>query len=170
MNYEARDYYRAALERIKQTRDLYRKERQVNHHSLAFYAAGLAVECMLRAFVTLKSKEFESRHDLEALFQESGILGMNHQDPGLAKLPEVRLESIKKELGAAVSRVNRLWRNSLRFSSETHVKSHLHELGADRGIKGDVLKENLRRLIGSCDIIIQRGTVLWESSQSLPKK
>jgi HEPN domain-containing protein len=170
MIFEPRHYYRAALERIEQARELYRQDHRVNHHTLAFYAAGLAVECMLRAFLTRHSREFEGRHDLIKLFEESGILDLDPSSPGLSKLSDEELESIKKDLGVAVARVNRLWRNNVRFASGSYLKSYLHELGLDRGIKGDVVKENLRRLLEACNLILNRGVILWEASPTSPNE
>ncbi len=38
------------------------------------YCGGLAVECILRAFRWRKDPSFEGRHDLEELFEASGLL------------------------------------------------------------------------------------------------
>lgn len=154
--------------------DLYRQdtkdERSVNHHGLALYVAGVAVECMLRAFLTRRTREFDSRHDLKGLLLESGILDLDAASVPLARLSEEELASIKKELGSAVSRVYRVWRNGFRYAPETRLRSHLHEMDLDRGIKGDVLKENLRRVLEASNIIVMRGSVLWEASSKPPKK
>ena len=163
MNFEPVDYFRAAIERIKQSRDYYRKDGKedlsTNHHPLAFYTCGVAVECMLRAFITRKTREFDGRHDLGLLLKQSGLLDLNQ----ISALDDDDLSRLKKELGGAVSKVNRFWNNSLRYASEARLRSYLHELGLDRGIKGDVLKENLRQLLESSTRIIDRGVILWEA-------
>jgi hypothetical protein len=165
LDFEPDDYYRAALERIKQSRDFYRRDSKedlaTNHHPLAFYTCGVAIECMLRAFITLRTKEFDGRHDLFILLIQSGLL----ENDRASQLDDEELEQLKKELSGDVNKVNRLWNNSLRYASESRIRSHLHELGLDRGIKGDALKENLRRLLESSSRIIDRGVLLWEATK-----
>ena len=165
MNFEPSDYYRASLERIKQSRDFYRKDSKkdpsINHHPLAFYTCGVAVGCMLRAFITLKSKEFDGRHDLNLLLIQSGLLDLKPN----SKLGDDELFRLKKEFGGAVGRVNRLWNNSLRYASEARLRTYSRELGFDRGFKGDPLKENLRQLLESSSRVIDRGVLLWEAME-----
>jgi hypothetical protein len=163
MNIEPGDYYWAALERFKQSQDFYRRDSKeilsTNHHSLAFYTCGVAVECMLRAFITLKTKEFEGRHDLDLLLVQSGLLDLNPP----STLGDDELTRMKIEIGGAVGKVNRLWSNNLRYASESRLRTYLHELGLDRGIKGDALKENLRQLLEASSRIIDRGAELWKA-------
>ena len=157
------DYYEASLERIKQAQDVYRRsatlEFTTNHHPVAYYHCGVAVECMLRAFITLRTKEFDGRHDLMLLLDESGLLDLSDS----TGLDDESLGRLKRKFGGDVGRVNRLWNNSLRYASEARIRSYLHELKFDRGIKGDPLKENLRRLLESSSRIIEGGVMLWES-------
>jgi HEPN domain-containing protein len=163
MLFEPNDYYQASLERLQQARDYYHRDTRLelttNHHPLAFYLCGVAVECMLRAFITLRTKEFDGRHDLEILLNESELL----DQPSVPGLDQENLERLKKELGGAVGFLNRLWNNSLRYASEARIRSSLHERGFDRKIKGDPLKENLRKLLESSSRIIDRGVILWET-------
>jgi hypothetical protein len=163
MQFKPTDYYEASLERIQQARDYYDRGQNpdltTNPHPLAFYHCGVAVECMLRAFITLQNKEFDGRHDLMLLLNESGLLDIDRV-PGLE---DVSLKRLKAEFGGAVQSVNRLWNNSLRYASVSRIRSYLHEMGFDRGIKGDALKENLRRLLESSTRIIDRGVMVWES-------
>ena len=139
MQFEPRQYDRAALERIRQANDLYRRESLVNHHTVAFYVAGLAVECMLRAFLTRKSREFDGRHDLNVLFTSSGIIDFNPVVGELTELSDELLVAFKKELGSAIATVNRSWGNNLRYASESRLRSHFHDQSLERGIKGDAL-------------------------------
>ena len=163
MDFKPNDYYQAAWERIKQAQDVYRRDTKLefraSHHPIAYYHCGVAVECMLRAFITLKTKEFDGRHDLVLLLNESGLLGLNR----VQGLDDKSLGRLRIELGGAVQSINRLWNNSLRYASEARIRSYLHELGLDRRIKGDPLKENLRRLLESSIKVIDRGVMLWES-------
>ena len=114
---------------------------------------------MLKAFITRKSKSFDGRHDLMLLLDESGLLQSNHP----AGLDDRSFELLKREFGGAIQTVNRLWNNSLRYASETRMRSYLHDMGFDRGIKGDALKENLRRLLEASSRIIDKGVILWET-------
>ena len=156
------DYYQAAFKRIRQARDVYPQDSSLafsmNHHPLAYYHSGVAVECLLRAFITLRTKEFNGRHDLILLLDESALLNLESH-PGLDSESQ---EKLKRELGGAVQLVNRLWNNSLRYASEARIRAHLHEMGFDWGIKGEPLKENLCRLLEASGRIIERGVLLWE--------
>jgi hypothetical protein len=163
VDFEPSDYYRAARERIKQAQDLYRQdskdERSTNHHPLAFYTCGVAVECMLRAFITRRTREFDGRHDLEILLGQSGLLSLDKA----ARLDDADLDRLKIELGGAVNKVNRLWNNSLRYASENRLRAYLHELKFDQKIKGDSLKEGLRQLLEASSRVIDRGVMVWET-------
>ena len=78
MDFTAEHYFRASVERMNQAQFLYREGR--GYYALAMYAAGLAVECLLRAYMVKRKREFEARHDLLLLFKESGILNVDPQD------------------------------------------------------------------------------------------
>jgi hypothetical protein len=72
-------YFGAGLERLRQAWTLYQEG---NSYALAMYVAGVAVECMLRAFKMRKETTFDEKHDLECLFRASGMLKI---DPELLK-------------------------------------------------------------------------------------
>ena len=114
---------------------------------------------MLRAFINRRTREFDGRHDRQLLLDQSGLLEIR----GTAGLDEDDLGRLKRELGGAVGMVNRLWNNSLRYASANRLRSHLHEMGFDRGIKGDALKEVLRRLLEGSSRIIDQGVTIWEA-------
>jgi HEPN domain-containing protein len=71
MNFSSDEYFRAATERMRQARDIYHDKLG---YALAMYCAGLAVECLLRAFRWRKDRSFEGRHDLEDLLKASELL------------------------------------------------------------------------------------------------
>ena len=59
---------------------------QKESFALSMYTAGLAVECLLRAFRWKKDKSFEGRHDLEDLLKASGLLRIGEEIlPGAAR-------------------------------------------------------------------------------------
>ncbi len=78
MDFTPEHYYRAALERMSQAQNLYRQG--AGNYALAMYAAGLAVECMLRAFILRRGPaEFQARHDVLLLARESGMLNVDRE-------------------------------------------------------------------------------------------
>src|SRR5689334_3990123 len=95
-------YYRAALERIKQAEYLYREG---NSYALAMYVAGVAVECILRAFRARKAPVFESRHDLLLLFAESGMVSVGEEKLKAAGWSEGEIANHVKALQKAVTDV-----------------------------------------------------------------
>ncbi len=111
-------YYRAALERIKQAHYLYREG---SSYSLAMYVAGVAVECLLRAFRARKNPEFESRHDLLSLFAESGMLKVAQEKLRAGGWSAEEIASHVKTMRAAVNDVYILWHNNYRYASENRV-------------------------------------------------
>src|SRR5690349_4076573 len=115
MEFSAEHYYRAALERISQARHLYRQGD--GNYALAMYTAGLAVECMLRAFMLKKGKrEFESRHDLLLLAKESGMLTVDGERLKEKGLADEQIEAHEKGLWASLNDVFIVWRNTYRFA------------------------------------------------------
>jgi HEPN domain-containing protein len=143
-------YYEAALERMAQARLLYQ---QKDCHALAMYVAGVAVECMLRAFKGKRTKTLDERHDLEKLFKTSGLV---HSDRG----------PLPKDLLAAIAATCHLWSNDYRYASEERLRSFLKKDAAWRSrIKGDILKASALRLMQSAQTVVNRGKVLWDSSR-----
>jgi HEPN domain-containing protein len=164
VRFDSRDYYRASHERIRQAWTLYNRfdGDDANLHPLALYTAGVAVECMLRAFITRRSREFDSRHDLRDLFIESGILDIKPDSKAYARMGELELQRLKQQLGSAVGYLSRVWNNAYRYASESQLRSHLFELRLAEEIKGDPLIEILWRMLHASQLIIDRETVLWE--------
>lgn len=70
MTFGADSYKAAAHEHVNAARELYNRQR----YALAHYVAGLAVECMLRAYRCRIDSVFDSRHDLHDLARKSGFL------------------------------------------------------------------------------------------------
>jgi HEPN domain-containing protein len=161
MQFTAEHYYRAARERIIEASILYDRQR----HGLSMYVAGLAVECLLRAFRARKDAAFDSRHDLQLLFRQSGILRL-HEDrlESLGYEPE-EIQQTAAEFRAAHNEVVRLWRNDLRFAAERHLRGWLNDMGAYDRVKGDVLKANARKLLAAAQGIVNTGVYLWTSKK-----
>jgi hypothetical protein len=137
-------YYRTANERMIVATMLFDRQR----YGLSMYVAGLAVECLLRAFRVRKDPVFDSRHDLKLLFRESGILRLHAERLEARGLPLEKINDAVAEFAAAHDIVVRLWRNDYRFAAQSHIRGWLNEIGAYHGIRGDVLKVNALRLCG----------------------
>jgi len=90
------DYFDAAGERLGDAHNLYKGER----FGFALYAAGLSIECVLRAFRTRMSNQFDEKHDLVQLFD-----GCDKQFFG----------GDRREIDAAINAAWKGWRNDYRF-------------------------------------------------------
>ena len=144
MIFSAEDYRGAAAEHITIAGQLYRH----GYYVLLFYVSGLAVECMLRAYKVRIDPQFDERHELRRLSTSF----LNHLE-----------EPERSKLNAAVDYVWRLWRNDHRFCSRAKLWRFLKSGNYDRGIRGDALKENARRLLVAASRIIEVGNNRWKS-------
>ena len=144
MRIEADDYLEAARFRVADGHHLYQGER----YSFALYAAGLAVESILRAYRTLKAAEFDARHDLRSLLEEGKI-------KSFLKSAEIT------EITGLILLVFRRWKNDLRFTSDNRLKRRLKKLQLDKGIRGDFLKENCRMSLEAASRIVKIGATRW---------
>ncbi|MDZ7289925.1 MAG: HEPN domain-containing protein [candidate division KSB1 bacterium] len=145
MGSTAETYYRAAWERIDDAYFLHVER----HYSFAMYASGLAVECLLRAFRILKDSSFEERHDLWQLWKKT-------------VLANIRRKPTYERSYALMNEINLRWRNSFRFAPADEINSFLKNADQHRGIKGDILKYNSKRLYEAARELIQLGAVQWE--------
>lgn len=171
MEFEPRHYFLAALERYDQSRALYRRgeDDPTTLHSLGVYATGLAVECMLRAFVTRATREFDSRHIIAHLYEKSHMWVLSEGAARRSGLSEAELDRIKRELDGAIAIVDRLWRNEYRFATWKKIDTNYYERGFGGRIRGDIVKENYRRLLHAAEIVIRRGTLLWDAATVSPR-
>jgi hypothetical protein len=157
------DYYRGSLERMADAQLLLRNGE--GSYSLAMYAAGLAVECMCRAFIWRVNGEFDGRHDLQKLIKQSQLL---QRREAVLRQSGAREETVSRAgllLKAATNTISRLWSNQYRFANESKVRAELKARGAYTGIKGDVLKANCAKIIAAALEIVQTGEVLWTLSK-----
>lgn len=160
MDFTADHYFRASVERMSQAQHLYREGE--GYYALAMYAAGLAVECLLRAFLVKRKREFESRHDLLLLFKESGILDV---DPGKLKAQGLTDEQIlghQKVLRSSVNDVVILWRNNYRFASEARILGHLKRMKLYQRAKGGLLKAKAYDLLKAAQRVLDKGVLQWQ--------
>jgi hypothetical protein len=163
MRFTSEHYFQAALERIAQAHSLHRLG---SRFALAMYVAGVAVECMLRAFRLKRDPTFEERHDIVRLFKASGMLEIDPAAWRRQGLSEVQAESYARELRAAVNEIALLWSNDYRYASESRLRSHLQKEARLRsGVRGDLLKANAQRLLNAAQTFIDKGYLLWNSSR-----
>ncbi len=135
---------------MKQSRILYNRG---DSYAIAIYVAGVAVECMLRAFKLLRTNEFDERHDLLLLFANSRMLDYNEGG------------SASRRFVAWMNDVYNLWANDYRYASEARLRSELTARKLYCGVKGDVLKGCAYRLLNAAEKLIERGVVIWTTSQ-----
>lgn len=160
MDFTADHYFRASVERMSQAQHLYRQGE--GYYALAMYAAGLAVECLLRAYMVKRSREFESRHDLLLLFKECGILDVDVDKLRAKRLTQEQIETHQKALWSSVSIVHVLWRNNYRFASEARLLAHLKKMKLYQGVKGNLLKAKANELLNAAQIVIDKGVFQWQ--------
>ncbi|MBI5832954.1 MAG: hypothetical protein HZB16_11715 [Armatimonadetes bacterium] len=148
VKHTAESYREAALAHLKLALSL--------HHDLAAYGAahywaGLAVECMLRAWRRLAHAEFDSRHDLVALARAARF----HQvvGPDLAPL-------VSTALGEVAVR----WSNDHRYRPARLIERWLRDQGLDRHVAGDKLKYSSTCIIDAAQTIVQMGARRWPST------
>ena len=147
MKFLPKDYKIASIERIDAARRLYEQKKYV----AAIYIAGVAVECLLRAYMKRKSPHFESRHDLQSLLKESGLMDF------------IRPTDHKK-LSACFGEVWSRWKNNYRYASSERLTSEYRRLKHyNKKIKGDLLKANSFTIIENAFMIINKGVARWNS-------
>lgn len=159
MDFTADHYFRASVERMSQTHHLYRQGE--GSYALAMYSAGLAVECLLRAYMVRRRREFESRHDLLLLFKESGILDVDVDELKEKGLTEEQIQTHQKGLWSSVNTVFLLWRNNYRFASEARLLAHLKKMKLYQGVKGSLLKAKAYDLLKAAQSFIDKGVLQW---------
>jgi len=145
MRIEAADYVEAAQERLSNAKLLY----EAAQYAFALYAAGVAVESLLRAYIVQLDPILEARHNLLLLLATSNLRNLITQNEN---------ELISASLNTLVQR----WKNDLRYSSNNRLRRRLKKNKLDRGIRGDFLKENCRIAIDIATTILKIGAAKWK--------
>ena len=161
MKFNAQQFFHAATERIKQATILYRRN-DGDCYAIAMYTAGVAVECLLRAFKSLRTDQYDERHDLRQLFSHSHILQFNEEYLERRGLSERVVESAQ-DMRAWLDEIYGLWANDYRYASEKRLKSELISMGKISGVRGDVLKANANKLLNAADNLVERGVIIWKN-------
>ena len=160
MDFTADHYYQVSLERMSQAHSLYRAG--AGNYSLAMYTAGLAVECLLRAYIVKRKRQFESRLDLLLLVRESGMLDLQWDRLQAKGITSQQLEIHRKTLWLALNEVINLWQNNYRFASESRLLKHLKKQKLFRGARGNLLKAKTNTLLNAAQKFLDKGVFQWE--------
>lgn len=158
MKFSSENYYHAAVERMEQAHVLYR---HASSYALTMYVAGVAVECMLRAFKLRRDPSFDERHNLLRLFKASGMLQLDEAGMIAKGRSSDDASKYAASLRVAVEEIYSLWFNDYRYASEKRLRAELIKMNRHRGIKGEVLKANVLQLATAAAKFIERGVILW---------
>jgi len=142
---ENADYIEAAQERLSNARLLY----EAAQYSFALYAAGVAAESLLRAYIAQKEPVLEAAHNLPLLLDTSKI--------NVSLAPDEN-----EQLYHSVSLLAKRWKNDLRYTSNNRLRRRLKKQKLDRGIRGDFLKENCRMAIDAAQNVLRIGVAKWK--------
>ena len=148
MSSTAQSYFEVALDHLATAQKLFDDADYENQYYLAHLFSGLAVECMLRAYLRRKTDQFEARHDLYQLASEAGFLDLvpkRERDP----------------LGAALTLLNRRWRSNHRYLRARDLERHLQAVGAEKGVSGDLLANNADTMLVTATEIPKLGERKW---------
>ncbi len=144
VRHDARDYLEAAKEHVGALSVLYDDGRYV----LTMYVAGLAAECLFRAFRAKKGLPFRSDHSLDILSREAGF-------------PQLIAGGDRLRFDAALAELMLGWQNRYRFCSQKAIRASLKNRRLDRGVKGDPVKEFARRLASTAVELVSIGIGPW---------
>jgi hypothetical protein len=135
---------------------------QSGHSALTYYVAGLAVECLFRAYAALVEAAHDEKHDLRRLAQSGRFFEF------------IPLEQ-QASLAAALGDVYTRWQNNHRYRSEAALRRYLnaqnlYRLPEGRTIQGDVVKYNSSIILDGATTLVTAGVVRWKSSKQRWKK
>jgi HEPN domain-containing protein len=147
MAHTAESYREAALEQVQVARDLHDAEQE---YGAAHYFAGVAVECMLRAYRMRLDPQFDSRHDLASLVRS-------------ARFYDAVPPSLAPDVAAAVQEVATRWSNDHRYRPKRLVARWLRDGGLDQRVQGDRLKYSSARIVDAAEQIVAIGEQRWRS-------
>ena len=144
MEFSVESYRSASLEHLASARVLHDEQR----YFLAHYLSGVAVECMLRAYLRRISPEFDARHDLYQLARQSRFF-------------DIIPYSLHEDFGAKFAVINLRWRSNHRYATEAQLYAHLTSLKADFNKKGNRFEINSRTVLNLAYDIVSLGDKKW---------
>ncbi|HTU90755.1 MAG TPA: hypothetical protein VMF69_11820 [Gemmataceae bacterium] len=172
MDFEPRDYYEVAQERLSQAELLFdlpserRGNFQGDPYALVVYLSGVAVESMLRAYRLKVDRRFDSRHDLARWFVASKLDNRLEEHLNRQQKAPQEIDSRIMELRSAVGEVSDVWRNDHRFASEKLIARDFWERKiiprkGSKGRKPQVLRSMVRMLLKNARVVINAGVEAW---------
>lgn len=139
-------YRAAARERLTDAGECYRAGRYVACH----YLCGLAVECLLRAYRTKTSLEFDERHELYLLYRDSFA----------RHVPQSRSATLYSDIIFLAT----LWSNGDRYATDSFLRKRMVRHGRFRKVRGNVMKEAARQVYNAAERVVTLGEQLWTIS------
>ena len=146
MSSTALSYFDAGLDHLSQALWLHDQE----HYYLSHYHSGLAVECMLRAYMRRLMVQFRARHDLNLIATDGQFYDLVPDD-------EVA------EWSSRIAAVNLRWRSNERYMGETELWSYLDGLKHDQGMVGRQAEHESHLLLRRAFAIVMLGRMKWDS-------
>lgn len=153
----AEEYMAAAREHFAALKDL---PDEPGHYPLAYYLAGLAVECLFRAYTELVGGQHDPTHDLRRNAESGRFLEL---------MPEGERDAVRADIGEVRTR----WLNNHRYRSLASLKrflnhSGLYRLEGARSVKGDqdrVVRHNWEILQEAALRLLTKGIQRWQPSK-----
>jgi hypothetical protein len=150
-------YYLAAVQRFKEATFLYRglAERGVKAEAYtagAIYLAGVAAECLYRAFIVRAEPTADIRpHDLRVLADDRFM-------------KEIAKRPIYDKISRANKFIYEAWANEHRYRDNDSLGKYYkkHRRGLCRGIKGDVVKYICARMLTELEMVFKVAKEKWQ--------
>jgi len=148
-DFNADVYLRAAIERIEAANTLYEQQSYV----LAYYISGVAVECILLAYLRRSGQRREDHHDLGQLEARGGFLN------------GFRNERLREALTADLTDVMVRWHNSHRYRSGDALRKYLNRRPKllREGRVRDVVKFHCEHIVAAANRIVEAGVERWKA-------
>lgn len=137
-------YLQAAQERMVRA-ELLDEERDF---VLSHYVAGVAVECILRAYKARLDESLDERHDLRLLAKRGGLF-----NPAINERQQKAI--------AALGEVVKRWDNAHRYRTPQSLRKFL----TDRGLfakKGEVLEFSSAKIVSAMIELVTFGVQRWK--------
>jgi len=146
MQWDADTYFKASQEHLDEALSLFASEGE-KRYLYVHYWAGIAIECMLRAYQLRHNKEWEGRHDLLQLFQDG--------------FDQVGSNRSAEKTSALLNEVVRRWNSNHRYATSEILIKSLRNKKIDVHLKGDPLKNNARCMLDNAQHIVTLGQQRW---------
>lgn len=148
MKSTAETYYKISLEHLEFARQMLDDPNYATRYYLTHFFAGVAVECMLRAFLVKSNRSWQARHDL-------------HQIAAEAKFFDLVPKSQKIEFSGKFTILNKRWNSNHRYFTMREVERHLQRVGAEQNVPGLLLQNNAETMLRLATEIIKLGRSKW---------